>query len=85
MNNSISCGLASWREKYEAVNYFAEFMGQIEMAGFWNLAGIFVIIKIVQSKASQDWLCCPDFTKRLLFSIKCEVLGNNNQIKEVGV
>ena len=31
-------------------------MGQIEMAGFWNLPGIFVIIKIVQSKVSQDWL-----------------------------
>ena len=60
-------------------------MGQIEMAGFWNLAGIFVIIKIVQSKASQDWLCCQDFTKRLLFSIKCEFPGNNNQIKVVGV
>lgn len=53
-------------------------MGQIEMTGFWNLPGIFVIIKIVQSKAKTD--CCPDFTKHLLFSIKCEFPGNNNQI-----
>ena len=65
-----------WRSKLFCKIYGSDWNGRV-LEPSWNYCHHSELFKVRVHKTD----CCSDFTKHLLFSIKCEFPGNNNQIK----